>query len=75
MTIGWVTAFLDSPPETERASEEFWLWRARAAGRPRRAAARVNEFTSLVPPEGDPYVKVQRIVHDPRRDAPGPAHR
>jgi hypothetical protein len=68
MTIGWVTAFLDSPPETERASEEFWLGVTGCRPSPPRGPR--HEFTTLLPPEGDPFLKVQRIV----QSIPGGMH-
>ncbi len=68
MTIGWVTAFLDSPPETERASEEFWL--AVTGCRPSPPRGPRHEFTTLLPPVGDAFLKVQRIV----QSIPGGMH-
>lgn len=68
MTIGWVTALLDSPPETEGAAEEFWLAVTGSRLSPRRGPR--NEFATLLPPEGDPFLKVQRIV----QSIPGGMH-
>jgi hypothetical protein len=68
MTISWVTAMLDSPPETARASEEFWLavtgTRLSARRGPR------DEFATLVPAEGDPFLKVQQVT----QSVPGALH-
>ncbi|NUR06478.1 MAG: VOC family protein [Nocardioidaceae bacterium] len=68
MPVTWVTAFLDSPPETADAAEAFWLdvtGTRLSAGRGER-----SEFASLLPDDGDPYVKVQRVV----QSAPGGLH-
>jgi hypothetical protein len=59
MTIGWVTAFLDSPPETARATEEFWLAVTGTRPSPRRGPR--DEFATLIPAAGDPYLKVQQV--------------
>lgn len=59
MTVRWVTAFLDLPAAVLDADVAFW---AAATGStlsdPRGAH---GEFATLVPPDGDPYLKVQRI--------------
>ena len=68
MTIGWLTAMLDSPAETAAASETFW---GRVTGTrlsPRRGPR--DEFATLVPPDGDPFLKVQRVV----QSTPGALH-
>ncbi len=68
MTIRWLTAFLDSPPETARASEEFWLAVTGTRLSPRRGPR--AEFATLIPAEGDPYLKVQQVV----QSVPGGLH-
>ncbi|CAN5451587.1 hypothetical protein BH10ACT10_BH10ACT10_10760 [soil metagenome] len=60
MTIGWVTALLDSPPETAEASERFWLALTGSQLSPRRGPH--EEFASLVAPRVDPYLKVQVVA-------------
>jgi hypothetical protein len=68
MTISWVTAFLDSPQETARASEEFWLAVTGTRPSPRRGPR--DEFATLIPAAGDPFVKVQEVV----QSVPGGLH-
>ena len=67
-SVGWVTAMLDSPPETARSSEEFW-----AAVTGTRLSARRGdraEFATLLPADGDPFLKVQEVV----QSLPGALH-
>ena len=59
--ITWLTAFLDSPADAWDASRDFWtgvtgygLSAARGEG---------GDFQTLVPPDGDGYLRVQRL-HD-----------
>ncbi len=59
---------LDSPPETARASEEFWLAVTATRLSPRRGPR--EEFATLVPVDGDPYLKVQRVI----QSVPGALH-
>lgn len=59
MTVRWVTALLDSPEETAAAAERFWLGVTGTRLSPRRGAA--DELATLLPPEGDPFLKVQRV--------------
>jgi hypothetical protein len=64
----WVTAMLDSPPETADASEAFWpaITGTRRSGR----RGPVDEFATLLPDEGDAFLKVQRVL----QSAPGGLH-
>src|SRR5690348_7914975 len=68
MSVQWVTAFLDSPPETAQASEDFWL----AVTGSRLSAPRgdKDEFATLLPEQGDPFLKVQRVL----QSVPGGMH-
>ena len=68
MTIGWMTAMLDSPPETAVASERFWRRVTGTRLSPRRGPR--DEFATLVPPDGDPFLKMQRVV----QSIPGGLH-
>jgi len=68
MSVPWVTAFLDSPPETAAASEVFWTALTGATMSTRRGAS--AEFATLLPEEGDAYLRVQEVV----RSAPGALH-
>ena len=66
--LHWVTAFLDTAEERADEAEVFW---SRVTGyrvSPRRG--RREEFATLLPPEGDPFLKVQRVVQSP----PGGLH-
>lgn len=68
MTIRWVTAFLDTAEESAEEVETFW---SRVTGyvlSPRRGDR--EEFASLLPPSGDPHLRVQRVV----QSAPGGLH-
>jgi hypothetical protein len=57
-TVSWVTAFLDLPPDVHEAGTRFWsAVTAYAVSPPRGDAA---EFTTLIPPVGDPFLKIQR---------------
>ncbi len=68
MTVAWVTAFLDSPPETAAASEVFWTALTGTTMSTRRGER--AEFATLQPDEGDAYLRVQEVV----RSAPGAMH-
>lgn len=66
--LRWVTAFLDTAEERADEAEVFW---ARVTGyrvSPRRG--RRDEFATLLPPDGDPFLKLQRVVQSP----PGGLH-
>src|SRR6478672_10188247 len=64
----WVTAMLDSPPETADASEAFWS--AVSGTRLSRRRGQADEFGTLLPDEGDAFLKVQRVV----QSSPGGLH-
>ncbi|MCZ4499575.1 MAG: hypothetical protein JWQ74_2128 [Marmoricola sp.] len=76
VTTAWLTAFIDVPPTLHGRTAAFWstvtgstLSNARGAN---------GEFTTLVPPDGDAYLRIQRIergqagvhldVHSPEAD-------
>ena len=66
--VRWVTAFLDTAEERADTAEVFW---SRVTGylvSPRRG--RREEFATLLPPDGDPFLKLQRVVQSP----PGGLH-
>lgn len=59
VTTAWITAFLDVPASRHGAAADFWcgvtgstLSRSRGAD---------GEFATLEPPDGDAYLRVQRI--------------
>ena len=59
MAVRWVTAFLDLPASSFDAGVRFW---SRITGyelSPPRGAA--GEFATLLPPQGDPFLRVQRV--------------
>lgn len=59
--ITWVTAFLDSPADAWDASRAFWTG---VTGYGLSAArGEHGDFQTLVPPDGDGYLRVQRL-HD-----------
>ena len=66
--VRWVTALLDTAPEHAEEVESFWCRVTGYRLTPRRGV-RV-EFATLVPPDGDPHLKVQTVVQSP----PGGLH-
>ncbi len=55
----WLTAFLDFPASEFDTGAAFW---ARATGWPRSPSrGALDEFTSLVPPDGADYLRLQRL--------------
>lgn len=66
--VRWVTAFLDSPAESAEVSETFWSRVTGTLVSPRRGAR--DEFATLVPPDGDAYLKTQRV----EQSVPGALH-
>ena len=64
-TVSWVTACLDLPPDVHEAGIHFWSAVTGYAVSPPRGDH--GEFTKLLPPVGDPFLKIQRT------EAPGPA--
>jgi hypothetical protein len=57
-TVSWVTAFLDLPPDVHEAGTHFWSAVTGYAVSPPRGDH--AEFTTLLPPVGDPFLKIQR---------------
>ncbi|TQN47625.1 hypothetical protein FHX52_0728 [Humibacillus xanthopallidus] len=68
--VRWLTAFLDLPPQLHGAGSRFWSEVTGYAVSPARGDE--AEFTTLLPPSGDPFVKVQRTVAVPRPDGSSP---
>lgn len=59
IAISWVTAFLDFPADQWDEGVRFWTRATRSKlSTPRGATA---EFTTLIPEEGDAYLRMQRI--------------
>ena len=61
----WVSAFLDLAPEDFDRGLEFWQAVTGYSPSERRGAD--GEFVSLVPPDGDGYLRVQRLADGPGR--------
>jgi hypothetical protein len=60
MDIRWVTAFLDHPASKHDAAVAFW---AAATGSPlSNRCGEHGEFATLVPNDGDAYLRVQRVA-------------
>lgn len=57
----WITAFIDSPADAWDASRDFWT--AVTGYRLSAARGEHGDFQTLLPPEGDGYLRVQRL-HD-----------
>ena len=61
----WTTAFLDLAPEAWDEGREFWSAATGYAVSPVRGPH--DEFATLVPPDGDAYLRVQRLGEGPSR--------
>jgi hypothetical protein len=59
MDIRWIWAFLDLPEERADGEVKFWRAVTRSELSPWRGDR--SEFATLLPAEGDPWVKVQRV--------------
>jgi hypothetical protein len=68
--VVWLTAFLDLPPQLHGAGSRFWSGVTGYAVSPARGDD--GEFTTLLPPTGDPFLKVQRTVGMQRPDGSSP---
>lgn len=65
MTIEWVTGFFDFPASVFETGRDFWLDVTGYELSPPRGPQ--ADFATLVPGEGDPYLRVQRIYDGPAR--------
>ena len=61
--VHWMTAFLDSEAGSASATERFWSGVTGHAISERRGAQ--DEFATLLPPRGAPYLKVQVVGEAP----------
>ena len=68
--VVWLTAFLDLPPDVHGAGSRFWAGVTGYAVSPARGDD--AEFTTLLPPSGDPFLKVQRTIPVRRPDGSSP---
>jgi Glyoxalase-like domain len=65
MEIGWVTAFVDGLADTCQPMTEFWCAVTGSELSPWRGDK--NQFATFIPPDGDAYLRIQRIeTGDPR---------
>ncbi len=58
MNIEWLTAFIDQPTSVADVSTRFWLEVTDSQLSARRGSN--GEFATLIPSNGDPYLRVQR---------------
>jgi hypothetical protein len=63
--VRWITAFLDLAPDVHEAATAFWLGVTGATLSPTRGEH--DEFATLVPPDGDDHLRVQRLYDGPSR--------
>ena len=66
--IGWITAFLDTDETRAPEVERFWCAVAGCELSSRRGTR--AEFATLLPPDGDPFLRAQSVVQSP----PGGLH-
>lgn len=60
MVVRWLTAFIDRPSASFDSAARFWSAVTGSTLSPPRGEA--GEFASLIPRDGDPYVRVQRVT-------------
>ena len=63
--LRWITAFLDLPAADIDAGTAFW--RAVTGSGISSTRGEDDEFATLLPHDGDPYLKVQRVADGPAR--------
>lgn len=63
MPPAWITAFLDVPASRHAGAAAFWCGVTGSAMSPSRG--RTGEFATFVPPDGDAYLRLQRIDSGP----------
>ncbi len=61
----WISAFLDLAPEEHEEATRFWAAVTGYDVSPARGAQ--GEFTTLVPPDGDDHLRIQRLADGPSR--------
>jgi len=66
--VGWLTAFLDTPEDHAPTAEAFWCAVSGSVLSARRGTR--EEFTTLLPGDGTPYLRAQVVVQTP----PGGLH-
>ncbi|HUH06434.1 MAG TPA: VOC family protein [Egibacteraceae bacterium] len=60
MDVRWLTAFIDRPADSFELAVRFWSALTRSTLSPPRGDT--GEFATLLPPDGDPYLRVQRVA-------------
>jgi hypothetical protein len=65
MSPFWISAFLDLAPDEHQRGVAFW--QAVTGYRLSEPRGRYDEFATLVPPEGDDFLRVQRLGEGPSR--------
>ncbi|WP_221177306.1 VOC family protein [Nocardioides marmoriginsengisoli] len=63
MTTAWITAFVDVPASRQAAAAAFWCGVTGSTLSSTRGAD--GEFATFLPPDGDPYLRFQRIGAGP----------
>ncbi len=63
MTVRWLTAFIDRPGENFDETVRFWASVTGSSMSPTRGEH--DEFATLIPPDGDAYLRVQRVAEGP----------
>lgn len=63
MFVRWLTAFVDLPADAFDVSAQFWCQVTGSILSPARGDA--GEFATLLPPDGDAYLRVQRLDEGP----------
>lgn len=64
MRIAWISVFLDLPSDTWDTGLAFW--RSATGTTPSTTRGAEGQFLTLLPPEGDEFVRVQRLAEGPR---------
>ena len=67
MLVRWLTVFIDRPEPGFAAVRDFWL--AATGTTPSPSRGERGEFATLLPADGDAYVRIQRVA-----DGPGGSH-
>ena len=63
MTVRWLTAFIDRPGENFDETVRFWVSVTGSSMSPTRGEH--DEFATLIPADGDAYLRVQRVAEGP----------
>lgn len=61
----WMTAFLDTPRHAPRAAEAVDFWQRVTGTRPSSRRGEREQFATLLPPEGDAYLRTQEAEAGP----------